>query len=80
MGLSSTSKKKPLTLTTATKVTSDDDEIIETPDGNEIEVTSFEVEENDPEYEETEEYADSDYGSGALRHDGEAKIRIHRVI
>ena len=45
------------------EATSDDDEIIETPDGNEIEVTSFEVEENDPEYEETEEYADSDYGS-----------------
>ena len=42
---------------------SNDDEVIETPDGNEIEVASFEVEEEDPEYEETEEYADSDYGS-----------------
>lgn len=41
----------------------DDDEVIETPDGNEIEVASFEVEEDDPEYEETEEYEDSDYAS-----------------
>lgn len=41
----------------------DDDEVIETPDGNEIEVASFEVEEEDPEYEETEEYEDSDYAS-----------------
>ena len=41
----------------------DDDEVIETPDGNEIEVANFEVEEDDPEYEETEEYAESDYAS-----------------
>ena len=45
---------------------SDDDEVIETPDGNEIEVASFEVEEEDPEYEETEEYAESDYASEPL--------------
>lgn len=41
----------------------EEDETIETPDGNEIEVAQVEVDEEDPEYEESEEYEESDYGS-----------------
>lgn len=41
----------------------EEDETIETPDGNEIEVAQVEVDEEDPEYEESEDYEESDYGS-----------------
>lgn len=39
------------------------EEAIETPEGNEVEVASVEVSEEDPEVNETEDYQDSEYGT-----------------
>jgi len=39
------------------------EEVTETPEGNEVEVASVEVTEEEPEVNETEEYQDSEYGT-----------------